>query len=89
MAGPAVALTVTVEELEETVGSRSRRGQADSTAMLVTDPLSTSVWVVVYAPVQVSDAPGASEGDGQVTEVTLLSDTAMAEMVVVPVLVTR
>jgi len=39
-------------------------------------------------PLQVSDAAGARDGSGHVTELTRLSETLIPEIVVVPVLVT-
>ena len=53
--------------------------------MLVTDPASTSAWVTVYEPVQVSDAPGARLESGQLTLATRLSETPIPVMSVDPV----
>ena len=59
-------------------------------AVFVTLPASSSAAVTVYDAVQVVLAPGSSVVTGQATEpVILLSATATAVIVVVPVLVTR
>ena len=63
--------------------------RADAVAVLVTVPLFTSAWVIVYVPVQVVAAPGARVVAGQVTALSRLSLTATVVSVAVPVLVTR
>src|SRR5271165_6727833 len=61
-------------------------------AVFVTSLLSASWAVAVYVPVHVSNAPGASPGAvgvGQVTLLTLLSETASEVRSTFPVFVTR
>src|SRR5271166_435779 len=82
----AVLDTVTVEAAEVTTVLDGL--VPCEVATLVTDPASTSAWVTVYMPVQVSLPPGDSVPDGQLTEF-LLSVTPTEVSVVVPVLVTR
>jgi len=64
----------------------------EAEAVFVSLPASTSACVVVYEPVQVIEAPGASPPDGSAghdTEAILLSDTATADVsVVLPAFVT-
>ena len=60
-------------------------------AVLTIEPLSMSAWVVVYDPLQVTDAPGAKPAPTapHVTLAILLSVTVIAEVsVVLPELVT-
>jgi hypothetical protein len=58
-------------------------------AVLVTEPESTSAWVIVYDVVHVVEAAGASVVTGHVTAPTFGSFTATAVSVTDPVLVTR
>ena len=58
------AMGVVVEELfEVTTGPLGAVAVAD--AVLITDPVFTSLWVMVRVAVQVAEAPGASVADGQ------------------------
>ena len=58
-AGVWVAVTVAVVVGEVTGSPFGSTPVAD--AVLVTDPASTSAWVVVYVAVHVIDSPGANE----------------------------
>src|SRR5215217_384461 len=64
-------------------------GVATTEAVLTTEPASTSACTTVWAPVHVVDAFGARVVTGQDTPVVFGSDTAMAPIVTLPVLVTR
>ena len=80
---------VEVEELlEVTVAAAGLLAVA--VAVLLTTPVSTSGWVIVYAAeVQVVDAPGARVVTGQVIAPALASVTAVVLSVTVPVFLTR
>ena len=83
----ACQLTVTLSEPEVTP-------PREAVASLVTFPASTSAWVVVYEPVHVRNAPGASPPPGTAGHVMspdaiLSSSTSrVPDSVTVPVLVT-
>ncbi len=66
----------------------------DAVAESWMEPKSRSVWVIVWMPVQVVDAPGANDDTGQVTVTGVdgavaVSVTESEVSVTLPVLVTR
>ncbi len=63
-------------------------GLPPAVAILVTEPASRSVWVMVYVAVQVVASVGASVLFGQLTVAILSSLTVIPLMVTLPVLVT-
>ncbi len=86
IAGAAVTVVVTVSVA---VTGAPVGGVPATSAVLTTDPASTSAWVSVYEAVQVVFSPGASVVTGQVTVPTVASSMAIACRVTLPVLVTR
>src|SRR5665213_3584021 len=81
---------VEVDEGDETTGG-PLGGVPSAVAVLLTTPAFTSAWLMVWtaSAVQVSLAPGASVGLGQVTAPAVGSVTPTEVRVTVPVLVTR